>query len=581
MLTITVYDSRMHRQWSVSESKVRVGHGTGDEDLVVVPADEAADASSLLCRLGTNRIMLKNCGLPWRWPDGRAIGETDQIEIDIPAQLFCGDSHVAFSLQGEPAPIDEFLVPLDPVVDWSTGSLVPVGARPPGVETLSAWFHSLTDLQRTSGGQSAFFRDATHTVLQPGGLDGGMLLLMDGFEPRIAASSVSNPGQGFHFRADLVNRVIQQRKTLFHDATRFDNDPGTGCRSAVVAAPIINNDDEVTGVLYGWRSHTAANQRRGIRPLEAHFVHLVAQTVGATLERIRKETEIAEKNALLSQAFPERVVRQLQEDPAIFEGREKVVTTMYADLRGFSAISERIAPRITYQMIVDLMDTWTQLVLNHDGAVVDYFGDGLVAFWNAPLEVENHASLAVDCGHQMRQTLPEFNETWSHIVGCELDAGIGITTGLAQVGNCGSRHRFKYGPHGASVNLAARIEKLTRSVGCPILVAEETAEQIRNDYLVRRLGRVTVRGFSEPVTLYEPWEANGPETLQMIHRYEDALEFYEAGQLDAAVRILVGLTEHYPRDLPALNLKHSIQKQLRYGSTRATPLLPGSEDDRR
>ncbi len=582
MLTVTVFNRHLHRQQSFSYSPVQLGAvETGDEGLRL-PAEDAVPAN---CRIhwnaGSGQVRLENRGQPVRLGDGTAVKTGEQMELVLPAQLEWGEMRI--SLREEPAStdIDRALVALDPEETTSeNGPLVPGVAHPPSMETLSAWFRCLTELQQSPATGGELFRNAAAAAHQPAGLDGGILLVRCDKGWKIASSFVPDPAGGFHFRNELVERVAAEKLTLYHDARQIVDATTSRTEPSVVVAPIQDENGEVSGVVYGWRSHQAANQRRGIRLLEAWFVRLVAQNVGATLTRVRKETEIARKNALLSQAFPPRVVRQLQEDPAIFEGREKTVTTMYADLRGFSAISNRLAPKITYRMIVELMDVWTELVIANSGAVVDYFGDGLVAFWNAPLEIENHATLAVACAENIRESLPEFNEIWSGLIGSPLDAGIGITTGLAQVGNCGSRHRFKYGPHGTSVNLAARIEKLTRRIGCPILISQETALHIRNDYLVRRLGKAVVAGFAEPVDLYEPLSAEAHHSLELIHRYENALDFFEAGRLAAADRILADLSEQYPADLPARKLWRAIHEQMQGGGVNHPGLLPGGEDDR-
>ena len=163
---------------------------------------------------------------------------------------------------------------------------------------------------------------------------------------------------------------------------------------------------------------------------------------------------------------------------AFMDGKTTEVTVLFVDLRGFSTISEAVGPKVTYELLTDVMDCFSAIISDHDGVVIDFFGDGLSAFWNAPIEQSEHPMFACLCAINLLESLPALNQRWEHRLGKKLKAGIGLHTGMAQVGNSGSRTRLKYGPQGNTVNIASRIESMTREVGCPLIISSTTAERV-------------------------------------------------------------------------------------------------------
>jgi adenylate cyclase len=176
---------------------------------------------------------------------------------------------------------------------------------------------------------------------------------------------------------------------------------------------------------------------------------------------------------------------------------------LFCDLRGYTAISERLTPRQSYALLGDVMDRFTQDIMDADGVILDYFGDGLAAFWNAPLPQADHALRACRAALAMCGSLPEISADWHMVTDCPLRMGIGIHTGTALVGNAGSQARIKYGPRGSAVNLASRVQSATRQLGVPILLTKATAAQLSGKLPTRSLSRQTLPGFAEPVELCE------------------------------------------------------------------------------
>jgi adenylate cyclase len=202
----------------------------------------------------------------------------------------------------------------------------------------------------------------------------------------------------------------------------------------------------------------------------------------------------------------------------------------------------------------DVMSTLTQCVLDHEGVVVDYVGDEVLAMWGAPEDQPDHAERACRTALAMLERLPALNERWQTIVCETIQLGIGVNSGVAQVGNVGSRMKFKYGALGNPVNLGHRVQGATKHLKTPLLITDATHAYLDNSFLTRRLCQVRVFNIAQPVTLYELAEPNqvGWHFLRM--RYEQALGEFTRGEFRLACRILGKLIPHHPDDGPALLL---------------------------
>jgi adenylate cyclase len=313
-------------------------------------------------------------------------------------------------------------------------------------------------------------------------------------------------------------------------------------------------------VLYGVRYDHPQNRRRGVRPLEAQFVQAVADTVAARQAALAQETQLAQMRVRLEQAFSPTVARELERNPKLLEGDEREITVLFADLRGSTTLAESLAPRALYQLLGDVLERLTQVVTSFEGTVIDYYGDGLAAFWNAPLPRAGHPLLACQAAHAMQRELHDLSHDWQPLLGRRLHLGIGIHTGLALVGNAGSQRRIKYGPRGSTVHLAARIEGATRHVGVPILLSSATAHAVAGALPTRRVFRDILSGIAEPVDLFEPlYPSEGlPAPDALLSR---ALEQYEQGDDAAALTTLTALREAHPSDAAVAHLLRRTQSR--------------------
>jgi adenylate cyclase len=278
----------------------------------------------------------------------------------------------------------------------------------------------------------------------------------------------------------------------------------------------------------------------GIRPLEAQLVQLMAAAVGANLAR----TVATRTRVQFEQFFSAELARQLENDPSLLEGRDQEITVLFSDLRDFTGLSQRIGAADACRLVRDTMEQLSERIFEQGGTIVDYAGDGIFAMWNAPVPQEDHAARACRAALAMLAELPSLNDRWHELADGSLALGIGVNTGMAQVGNTGSSRKFKYGPRGHTVNLASRVQDVTKNLHLPLIITASTHDLLPPECACRRLGMVRLAGVKEPTLLYELHGAlASPEWHHRRQLYEAALAFYEDRLWAKACQTLLPLLE--------------------------------------
>lgn len=234
-------------------------------------------------------------------------------------------------------------------------------------------------------------------------------------------------------------------------------------------------------------------------------VLLGATVAGLALRLVGEESAHERVWDALSRFAPAAVLERLvEEDPeALLRGQRRELTVLFADIRSFTAQSESLGPEQTVELLNRFFYLVHETIWEMDGTLDKYMGDGLMAFWNAPLDQPDHALLAVQTAVHIQRRIQYNQAEWQFLGMSELVAGIGISTGEAVVGYVGTDTRMQYTAIGAHVNLAARLEAMTKEIGCSILISRQTYELVAHAIEARPLGPVEVRGFSEPVEVYE------------------------------------------------------------------------------
>jgi len=202
------------------------------------------------------------------------------------------------------------------------------------------------------------------------------------------------------------------------------------------------------------------------------------------------------------------MVDALAKDPSLLKlgGDRKELTFMFMDICGFTPISEHYMQKDDPEGLVELinkfLDMQTKIILNNGGTIDKYMGDCIMSFWNAPLDCPEHAELAVKSAEEILIATKELNDELKPLGLPPINVGIGINTGECIVGNMGSELRFDYSVIGDAVNLGARLESQTRNYdGVDVLLGEETYRQCPSRAF-SEVDRITVKGKSEPVTVY-------------------------------------------------------------------------------
>ena len=198
------------------------------------------------------------------------------------------------------------------------------------------------------------------------------------------------------------------------------------------------------------------------------------------------------------------MVKKLQKNPALLKlgGDLRILTFLFSDIRGFTPISEKYKsnPQGLTELINKFLTPMTDIILKNGGTVDKYMGDCIMAFWNAPLDCPNHQEKAIISAREMKRKLRKMNI--KEEFGIELKIGIGINTGEAVVGNMGSEQRFDYSVLGDAVNLASRLEGISKNYDTTIIIGEDTYKSVKNKFKFRKLDDVQVKGKSNKVAIY-------------------------------------------------------------------------------
>jgi len=208
---------------------------------------------------------------------------------------------------------------------------------------------------------------------------------------------------------------------------------------------------------------------------------------------------------LFGQYVPKEVVEDMAKDPesVSMEGDSREMSILFSDVRGFTTISEGLEAKELSLLMNEFLTPLSRVIYQHRGTIDKYMGDCIMAFWGAPLSDTAHARNAMLAGIEMQATLkalrPQFRERgWP-----EIYVGVGINTGRVNVGNMGSEVRVAYTVMGDEVNLASRLEGITKQYGVGLIVGENTRNAVP-DFLYREIDHVRVKGKDKPVAIYEP-----------------------------------------------------------------------------
>jgi adenylate cyclase len=273
-----------------------------------------------------------------------------------------------------------------------------------------------------------------------------------------------------------------------------------GVRSTI-CAPLIT-ESNVHGVLYADRLDPFA----AFTPDDLEMISAVAAQTAVTVETVKAHKRLAREEvarANYSRFMPEYVVKQLLDNPESFRlgGVNQKITVLFADIRGFTALSEKENPEKVVGLLNRFFTAMSEIIFEHGGTLDKYIGDGLMALFGAPTASEEDALNAVKAAVTMQKRLASLNDELRTEGYGQVSMGIGLHTGEATVGYIGSEKRSEYTAIGDTVNLASRLE--SNAAGGQILMSEATAEASGNRVPVHVREPLTVKNRVQPVNVLE------------------------------------------------------------------------------
>ncbi len=246
------------------------------------------------------------------------------------------------------------------------------------------------------------------------------------------------------------------------------------------------------------------------------------------------------KNAFSRYVSPELIQKIIRDPKSLMLGGERrELTIFFSDLAGFTGISESMAPDRLVSLLNNYLTEMTNILLKSGATLDKYEGDAIIAFWNAPIDIEDHPYRALSATMECQRRLLELTPYYRSEYGVDLKMRIGLHTGMVNVGNFGSHERFDYTVIGDAANLAARLEGVNKVFGTSVLISESTQKFLGDRILCRRLGSIRVVGRLEAVSVFEPLEDSFDRSS--LENFTRSLSLYEENQKESALRGFLSL----------------------------------------
>jgi adenylate cyclase len=292
----------------------------------------------------------------------------------------------------------------------------------------------------------------------------------------------------------------------------------------------------------------AAAFREGLwLEMAAPQLAVLAAFIGAALLNYRTE---GRQRRFIKTVFKHylspHVIEGILSDPTRLRlgGEKRDVTSFFSDVQGFTSISEGLPPEELVHLLNTYLSEMTDIILDTGGTLDKYEGDAVIAFWNAPLEQPDHALRACRAALRCQARLEELRPAFREIIGRDLRMRIGLNSGVAVVGNMGSRSRFDYTAMGDTVNLAARLEGACKAYGLFLLAGEETVIRAGGSIVSREADIIRVVGKKTPVRVFELVGEEGrvsAEETGRMRTYREALQAYRARDFSRALEMFISL----------------------------------------
>jgi len=300
--------------------------------------------------------------------------------------------------------------------------------------------------------------------------------------------------------------------------------------------------------LFAWKNHNYIYQ---IMPSMVLLIGLYISHLlyGAFIESRRKQ----QLSKLFGQYVSPKLVEYMEEDLSSYsmDPKDQELTVMFADIQGFTKLSEDLGVEQVTKVLNEFLTMMTEVIQGRRGTIDKYMGDAIMAFWGAPVDDPEHAQHALDTAFEMLEKMKELNARLVEQGLPKFLIRIGLNTGNMSVGDMGSRFRRAYTVIGDEVNLASRIEGLTRIYGVSIIIGENTRKKLKETVCLE-LDRVIVKGKDNAVSIYQPiglLSAMTEQQEQLLTQNTKAIEAYREQNWGLAELLFLDLKENYPDNM--------------------------------
>lgn len=279
------------------------------------------------------------------------------------------------------------------------------------------------------------------------------------------------------------------------------------------------------------------------------LAYLLSLILSVGIDYISASRQKEEAKRMLGKKVSPAVMDYLLEHSTeeLVASKEIEATVFFSDIRGFTSISEKIgSPDKVIKLLNTYMTPMVENVVSHRGTIDKFIGDAIMAYWNAPLEVKNHADEALKSAIEQIEMLKEVNKKITPKYDVTIAIGIGIHTGVVTAGDMGSFGRSDYTIIGDNVNLASRMEGLTKQYGAQILISHATYIQLKGEYKIRPIDLVEVKGKNEAVEIYEVLCNNKVVTDEEMQIYAEATELFRDAKVEEAYKLYTQLQAMNP-----------------------------------
>lgn len=418
-------------------------------------------------------------------------------------------------------------------------------------------------------------RKMMHIVIENAGAQKGCLLLEKDGQWFIEAEGVvdsepqvlqSVPIEGM-LPTSIVSYVLRSKEPIVVNNVakdeQFSTDPYIVSikPKSLLCLPLLNQG-ALSGILYLENNLTA----HAFTQERLDLLNLLSGQLVISMDNAKLYTNLADLNIAYARFVPKEFLALLEKNSItnveVGDQTQKDMTILFLDIRDFTALSESMTPQQNFTFINEFLSYMEPVIAMHDGFVDKYLGDGIMALF------PTNADAALQSAIALLLTLDNYNEVRLQTGESAIKIGIGLNSGLLMLGTVGGAHRMDGTVISDAVNLASRVEALTKTYSAPLLITQETYSRLKDPgrYAIRRLGVVMIRGKSKPITIYEVFDADPISVRdlkqQTIADFEKAITLYQHNEFTAALEIFNHILELNEYDTAAKSYRRECKKKL-------------------